>query len=64
VDRFFLRDVFVVVAREIPESCRVRIDLTGAEVDFVYTVEEEAMDETLWRARCIGGRKYSERYRE
>jgi len=32
------------------------MDLTGAEADLVYKVEQEAMDVTLWRARVIEGR--------
>lgn len=63
-DRFFLREVFVVVASDIPESCRVRMDLTGTGADLVYTVEHEAMDETLWRARFIECRRFSEPDRE
>jgi hypothetical protein len=58
-----LRAVFVV-ASEIPESCRVRMDLTGGCADLVYAVEQDDMDVTLWRARFIDGRICSEQGRE
>lgn len=43
-ERFFVRRVFAV-AIDMPESCLVKIDLTGA--DRVCTVEQEPMEETL-----------------
>lgn len=47
-ERFFVRRVFVV-AIDMPESCLVKIDLTGAVR--VCTVEQEPMEETLCLAR-------------
>ena len=50
-ERFFFRRAdFVVVAMEMPESCRVRIDLIGG-AERVCTVEQEPMEDTLCRAR-------------
>jgi len=50
-DRLFLRrgEDFVVVAMEMPESRRVRIDLMGVMGE--CTVEEETIEDTLCRAR-------------
>ena len=56
---------FVVVAMEMPESCRVRIDLIGA-AERVCTVEQEPMEDTLCRARKtpLGGSEGDHRYLE